>query len=275
MQQLIYFIQKYRYFLFFLLLAFVSLFFTINNTNFHKSKFISSANRITGGLYEKSSQFSEYLHLKKYNKELIIENTLLRNKLEQLLTSLDSTVNTLIIDSIKFKQKYQYTKAKIIKNEYHKPNNYLLINRGTQQGITTEMAVINSNGIVGIIDQSTTGYARVQSILNTSSRINARIKNNFYFGTLKWNGRDYNTVQLEDIPRQATIKIGDTIVTGGKSTIFPEGILIGTVKDIRNTNSFNAIDIQLFNDMSNIGYVYVVKNLDKLEINALENPVNE
>lgn len=275
MQQLIYFIQKYRYFLFFLLLSFISLFFTINNTNFHKSKFISSANRITGGLYEKSSQFSEYLHLKKYNEELITENVLLRNKLEQLLASLDSTVNTIIIDSTKFKQKYQYTKAKIVKNEYHKPNNYLLINRGTQQGITTEMAVINSKGIIGIIDQSSTGYARVQSILNTSSRINARIKHNFYFGTLKWNGTDYNTVQLEDIPRQATIKVGDTIVTGGKSTIFPEGILIGTVKKIRNATSFNSIDIQLFNDMSNIGYVYVVKNLEKTEINTLENLVNE
>ena len=134
------------------------------------------------------------------------------------------------------------------------------------------MAVINSKGIIGVTEKSSSNYARVQSILNSNSKINARLKNSTHFGTLTWNGKDYNTVQLEDIPRQAILKVGDTIITGGKSTIFPEGILIGTIKNIDNKN---ILDIRLFNDMSSLGYVYVVTHLDKEEINKLNNSSNE
>jgi len=275
MEQIIYFFQKYKYFLFFLLLASISLFLTINNTRFHKSKFISSANEITGGFYEKTSQFSNYLNLRMYNNELILENATLKNQLEFLQSKKDSITHFIVVDSMQFHQKYSYSGAKIIKNQYHQKNNYITINKGENQGVTKEMAVMNSKGIVGIIDQTSKNYARVQSILNSNSKINARLKNSFHYGTLKWNGKDYNTVQLEDVPRQTSVTIGDTIITGGRSTIFPEGIAIGVVKKVNNSTSTNTIDIQLFNDMSNIGYVYIVKSLDKIEVNILEKTVNE
>ncbi|MBL4905172.1 MAG: rod shape-determining protein MreC [Flavobacteriaceae bacterium] len=275
MQQLIYFIQKYKYFLFFLLLEFVALFITINNTNFHKSKFISSANEITGGLYEKATQLSDYFSVKAQNEALIFENTSLKNQLEFLNSKTDTVLNHLVVDSLKFNQKYVYTSAKIIKNNYHKKNNYITINVGSEQGVLKEMAVINNKGIIGITDQTSYNYARVQSILNSNSKINARLKNSTHFGTLTWDGKEYNTVQLTDIPRQAILKIGDTIITGGKSTIFPEGILIGLVKKINDTNSISTIDIELFNDMSNLSNVYIVKSLDKTEIESLEKTENE
>ncbi len=273
MQQVIYFLQKYKYFLFFLLLEFVAIAFTINNNTFHKSKFISSANDITGGFYDTSSRLTDYLNLNVQNKELIEENVRLKNKLQLIESFIDSTITETTIDTVKYHQRYTYSKAKITRNNYINPNNFILINRGTNQNVTSEMAVINSKGIIGIIDDSGNNHSRVQSILNTNSKINARLKNSYHFGTLIWNSIDYNTVQLVDIPRQANITIGDTIITGGKSTIFPEGIPIGTIKN--TDNSQNSIDIALFNDMSNLGYVYVIKSLDKEEINSLENTSNE
>jgi rod shape-determining protein MreC len=138
------------------------------------------------------------------------------------------------------------------------------------------MAVMNSKGIIGITDNVTNNYARVQSILNKNSKINARLKNSNHFGSLEWDGENYNIVQLMDIPRQAILKIGDTIETGGKSTIFPGGIPIGTISEINKGNTVdNKIHIKLFNDMSNLGFVYVVKNLHKEEIRSLENNSNE
>jgi rod shape-determining protein MreC len=275
MQQLIYFFQKYRYFLFFVLLEFIALFLIINNNTFHKSKFISSANGVTGGLYENFSKLSDYFNLKTQNEELASENEKLKNLLEKYNTMQDSTINGIVIDSLKFNQKYTYTKAKIIRYSFHLPNNYLTINKGSSQGIEKEMAVINSKGIIGITENSNSNYTRVQSILNSNSKINARLKNNTHFGSLEWNGKDYKTIQLHDIPRQAIIKVGDTIITDGKSTIFPEGILIGTIKSIDTKNNKNLIDVQLFNDMSSLGHVYIVTHLDKKEINALNNPTNE
>ena len=92
-----------------------------------------------------------------------------------------------------------------------------------------------------------------------------------HYGSLSWNNKDYNTVQLLDLAIQANIKIGDTIVTGGKSTIFPEGIPVGTIKDFKTkNNNYDFINISLFNDMSSIGFVEIILNLDKEEIKELE-----
>lgn len=270
MQQLIYFFQKFKYFLFFLLLAFISLGLTFNNLNFHKSKFVNSANSLTGGIYSTTSNINEYWGLKFQNKLLAEENTLLKNQLEKKHTT-SFISDSSVIDTINYMQKFTYTSAKIINNNYSKDFNFLTIDKGEEQGIKQEMAVVNSKGIIGITDNSSRSYARVQSILNRNSKINARLKNSNYFGSLGWDGVNYNIVQLSDLPRQAPLEIGDTIETGGKSTIFPEGILIGTISKINKGNTAdNKVDVTLFNDMSNLGYVSVIKNLHKVEINTLE-----
>lgn len=270
MQQLIYFFQKFKYFLFFLLLAFISLALTFNNLEFHKSKFVNSANFFTGGLYSQATNISEYWGLRSENKLLAEENTRLQN----LLGNKNSIVfipDSIVIDSTKYHQKYTFTTAKIINNNYAKNFNFLTIDKGENQGIQREMAVVNSLGIIGFTDNSSADYARVQSILNRNSKINARLKNSNYFGTLGWDGLNYNIVQLSDVARQAPLRIGDTIETGGMSTIFPEGILIGTIIKINKGNTAdNKVDVKLFNDMSNLGFVYVIKNLDKEEIRLLE-----
>jgi len=257
------------------LLDFIALSLIFNNLNFHKSKFVNSANNITGGLYKTLSNSTEYLHLRSENKILSEENTGLKNRLEKKNTERLMSDSTLV-DSIKYLQKYTYTNVKIINNNYSKPFNFLTINKGKSQKIDKEMAVINSKGIIGITEKTSNNYTRVQSILSKNSNINARIKGHTFYGTLKWDGIHYNTVQLHDVERQAPIKIGDTVETGGKSTIFPEGILIGTILKLNPGNTAdNKIDVKLFNDMSNLRYVYVVKNLDKEEILSLENTNNE
>jgi rod shape-determining protein MreC len=275
MQQIIYFFQKFKYFLFFLFLECIALTLTFNNLNFHKSKFVNSANSVTGIFYTTLSNSMEYLSLKSKNQSLQEENTQLKNDLEK--NKLFFSTDISVLDTVKYHQKYTYTEAKIINNNYSKPHNFLTINRGLNEGIIKEMGVINRRGIIGITENVSNNYTRVQSILNKNSNINARLKGNTaYFGTLKWNSIDYNTVQLHDIPRQAPLKIGDTIETGGKSTIFPEGIPIGTVSKINKRNTANSkINVTLFNDMSNLENVYVVKNLHKQEIQLLENNSNE
>ena len=112
------------------------------------------------------------------------------------------------------------------------------------------------------------------SILNENSKINVKLLNSLYFGTLEWDGNDYNVLQLIDLPIQANIKKGDTLITGGKSTIFPEGIPVGTILDFsQENNSYKLINIQLFNDMSAIGPVTIINNFDKEEINTLEDRI--
>ncbi len=276
MQQIVYFLKKFRYFLLFLTLEILALYFTVQHHSYHKSKFVNSANFISGGFYYKISSISDFYHLKGENKLLIEENTRLKNLLEKKPIS-NNFGGFSIIDSSLYSQKYEYTAAKIINNNYTKRNNFLTLNKGNNHGVIADMGVINSNGIIGVVKNISSNYSTVLSILNKSSKINVRLKNSNHFGTLIWDGKDYNVLQITDIPRQAEIKITDTIITGGKSVIFPEGIPVGVIKDFKfENNQYQQINISLFNDMSAIGYVQVVKNLEKKEqLNLEQKVVNE
>jgi rod shape-determining protein MreC len=139
------------------------------------------------------------------------------------------------------------------------------------------MGVINSSGIIGIVDKTSKNYATVISILNVKSQINAKIKKSNHFGSLVWNGKSTGFVQLIDVPRLASVRKGDTIVTGGQSVIFPENIGVGTINNIYvdNKTNYYTLNIKLFNDMTNLGHVYIIKSKDREEILNLEKKENE
>ena len=270
MQQLIYFIKKFRYFLLFISLEILAIFFTIQFHSFHKSKFINSANFVSGGIYNKVLSIGEYMDLKSENILLNDENARLKNLLEKkrIITTVEEIT---VDDSLRYFQQYKYSTAKIIKNNYTKRNNFITLNKGRKSGISTDLGVVNSKGIIGVTKDVSSNYATVLSILNSNSKVNVRLKNSDHFGTMIWNGTDYSITQLTDIERQAEFEIGDTIITGGKSAIFPEGIPVGTIKDfIFSNNQYGIINVLLFNDMSAIRNVHVIKNLQKNEQLDLE-----
>ena len=272
MQQIINFIIRNKNFLLFLFLFVVSLSLTIQSHSYHRSKFISSANFLSGGLYNSVNNISQYFGLRNENEALIEENIRLRNLLTQQNKYLKDTIG---IDTTLYPVTFKFTPASIIKNSYSSTNNSLLVDKGENQGINEDYGVITSSGLVGIIDNTSNNYSRVISILNSNSRINAEIKKSGHFGTLYWNGGSPEIVQLQDVPKIAPIEVGDTIITGGRSIIFPKGILIGTVVNFKldNAEDFYEIDLKLFNDMTKIGHVYIIENLKAKEILNLEQTI--
>ncbi|MDO9037504.1 MAG: rod shape-determining protein MreC [Lutibacter sp.] len=276
MRQIIYFIKKFRYFLLFIVLETLAFIVIVQDRSYHQSKFVNSANAITGGFYNKANSVSAFFHLKKDNQLLSEENARLKNLLDAKENKFDLDSFT-VKDTSQYFQKYDYSVAKVINNNFTKRNNFLTINKGAKYGLAPDLGVINSKGIIGVIKNVSSNYANVLSILNTNSKINVRLKNSNHFGTLVWDGKDYNITQIIDIPRQALVKAGDTIITGGKSAIFPEGIAVGVVKDFKyEQNKYQIINVMLFNDMSAIGEVQIVKNLHKDEqINIEQSVVNE
>jgi len=274
MQQIFNFLIRNKNSILFLFLFVVSVFLTIQNHSFHKSRFVSSANSITGGVYSWSSNINTYLHLDEYNERLLEEN----NKLRNIISNINDSISVeKQLDSTSFEGDYLFRTARVINNNFAKIDNYLTLNRGENSGIKQEYGVITSQGIVGIVDRVNNEYSRVISILNSRSRINAQLSNTNHFGSLVWDGKNPNIVQLIDVPRQAPLKKGDTIITGGRSLIFPEGLPIGSIKDftLDQTQSYYTINIKLFNDMTNIGYVYVIENVNKDAIEELQDTTNE
>ncbi|GMN09961.1 rod shape-determining protein MreC [Croceitalea sp. MTPC9] len=268
MQRIINFILSNRNAFLYAFLLLISLILTFRSHSYHQSKAFNSSKWLTGSIYRTSNNVTSYFNLKKENNSLVDENKRLREQLFNLKiensVNLDNTAN------------FEVVNGKIIKNSFSSPRNYLTIDKGEKHGISQDMGVITTKGILGIVENTSTKYSTVQSILNTKSNINAKIKNTAYFGSLVWNANDYNTVQLVDIPRLVPVKIGDTIVTGAMSSIFPENIPIGYIKEfnLNDAQSFYNIDIQLFNDMANIKNVYIISNRNREEIIELETKTN-
>lgn len=266
MQQIINFLIRYKIFLLYLFLLFISFIFTFQSHSYHQSKFLNSSNYITGSIYTFSDNITSYFGLREENNRLVEENKRLRDRLFNNVLLPSSTIDSTSID-------YEVTRGRVINNSYADQRNYITINKGKNDRIAQDMGVITDKGILGIVENTSNNFATVQSILSDKSTINAKIKNSNHFGSLVWeNTTDYNVVQLIDIPRLVPLTIGDTIVTGAMSSIFPENIPIGTIKsfDLDNSKSFYFINVELFNDMTNIGNVYIIRNLHRKEVLELE-----
>lgn len=264
MQQIINFLIRYKTFLLYLLLLLISFVFTLQSHSYHQSKFLNSSNYFTGSLYQLSDNITSYFELGEENQKLLKENELLRHQLyNQETYAVEQDTNQL---------SYKVVSARVVKNSFTNQRNYITINKGTKDSIEQDMGIITDNGILGIVENTSNGFASVQSILNEKSRINAKIKNSNHFGSLIWDMKKYSTVQLTDIPRLAPLSIGDTIVTGAMSSIFPENIPIGTISrfDLDSSKSFYFIDVALFTDMTNVKNVYVITDLNRDEILELE-----
>lgn len=258
----------------FVLLELFSFLLLIQNNNYHNYSIISSSSQITGNIYSAYSSVSQYFSLRQANDDLAKENAKFKSMSAESFISYTDTFN-LYKDSARH-QKYIYIPAQVINNSVNKQDNYLTLDKGAKHGITTDMAVINSEGVVGVIKNVSDNFATVISVLNSNLKVSTRIKRNNFFGALSWNGRSPKRAKLNDIPIHVKLNKGDTLVTSGYSTIFPSGIMVGFISEFEQSegSNFYEIDVDLVTEFQNLSKIYIVKNLLQNEQNELENKVN-
>ena len=273
MRNLVLFFIKYNAFFVFILLEIISLYLVVNNNEKQNQVFVSSANQMTGSFYERYDKIVSYWNLGDVNAELANDN---KRLMEQLPNAyFDDNVDTVEVVDTQYLQQYEYIPAKVVNNSVNRYNNYLTLNRGKSHGIKSNTGVITNNGIVGVVQKVSTNYAGVMSILHHNTRISAKLKSSDYFGSLVWKKNDARYMYLDAIPKHAELEKGDTIITSGFSTMFPEGIMIGTVSKAKiiDGSNFYEIKVRLSSDMNNLNHVFVVNNLLKEEQEALEEAV--
>jgi rod shape-determining protein MreC len=270
MRNLWIFISKYNAFFLFLIFEVSSLVIYIKYNSFQRSVFINSSNEVTGGLYARVSEFYGYLSLKDVNDSLAHENGRLRNQLKSSFY-IDTVTKHKVTDTV-YKQQYEYIVAKVINNSVNHNNNYITINRGSNQGITKGMGVICNLGIVGKVVFVSAHYAVVQSLLHKDSQFSAMLANNKEIGYIEW-GDDLNPHKglLKDVSNNALPKLGEAVVTSGYS-LFPEGIPIGNISSLHTKAGglLLNMDVALAVDFSKLQYVDVVNNKFATEQSGLE-----
>lgn len=271
MRNLIVFIWKNYFFFLFLSLETSSVYLIVQNNSFQKAGFISSTNNVTGTIFLAYNDVNQYLHLTATNKELANENAMLRQNAisSRRKLSIDST----LVDDVMYKQRYVYISAKVVNNSTNRRSNYLTLNVGSKQGIKADMAVISSSGVVGIIKDVSENFCSAMSLLHKDTKISSKIKKEGSFGPLYWEGEDFRYATLGDIPTHVRLIKGDTIITSAYSSIFPEGISVGTVDSFEKKSGeyFYTVKVKLSTEFKKLDYVYIIKNIEKQEQDQLEN----
>jgi rod shape-determining protein MreC len=251
----------------FIILEVIAFTLIAKNNSFHKAKILHMKHVILGNLSRKYNNYSSYLSLVKENRALVAENLKLYNLLpEQYYNPLVSSRK----DTSRSKQ-FTLISARVTNNSINKQFNFITINKGRLAGVKPDMAVICDEGIVGVVKEVTDNYASVISVLNREFFPSAKIKKNGYFGPVEWPGVRYNEVYLKEIPLHAGVEIGDTIVTSEYASVFPEGIMVGTVKEFEPEEGlFLRITVSLSTDFKKLSNVWIFENKKREEKLKLE-----
>lgn len=270
MKNLLNFIYKHNFFFVFLLMEVFCILILVKNNGYQGSSILNSSNAVSAKIYKVSANAKEYLLLQEENERLAKENVFLLNHIKMGYMAIP--LKTFTKRDTLYKQYYQFMSAKAINNTVNRRNNYLTLNIGSDQGVEHDMAVINSNGIVGIVKDVSENFSSVMSILHKDVRVNCQLKKDGINGSLLWDGTDYNFCNLINIPTHARLKKGDTVLTSNLSGIFPEGIMVGFVDSYerRQNESFYTVKVRLSADMKKINHVSVIKFNYKAEKDSLE-----
>ena len=260
MKKLFDILKRYDYLLVFVLLVSLSLLLMARTTYYQSSRLAVWTASVVGNWYRGVDGISGYFGLKAENDRLAEENARLRARLAESYISYSDSVFS-VHDTV-FRQRYTYTEARVMKNSWNQQNNYIMIGKGTDQGIKPDMAVISPDGIVGVVMSASRHFATVMPVLHSDSRNSVKVLRTGISGSLVWDGKDYRYAQVIDIPTTHQFNEGDTIVTSGLAGDFPEGIPVGYVESAETLkgSGFYKVRIRLATDFNKLDHVYVVDN---------------
>ncbi len=265
MRNLFEFLAKYNHWMLFVLLEVASAVLLFRFNNYQGSVWFSSANAVTGMVYEWESAVVSYFSMAKANRELTLRNFYLERQINQLSRLYAEKTGDTIAwrnEVRQVMQNYSLTPAKVVSNSLDRVENLITINKGRADGVEKDMGVACGNGIVGVVYMASDHYAIVIPVLNTSSRISCSIRNRGYFGYLRWYGGDPSVAYVEDIPRHARFNRGEWVETSGYSSIFPAGVLVGKITNVYNSRDGLSyrLKVQLATDFGNLRDVCVISD---------------
>lgn len=265
-------LYKHLHWVVFIALEIICFVLLFSYNNFQSSVYLSTANEVTARLLKGRDKVTRYFGLAEKNHVLSEQNAQLQQRIVELEMlnaqyHLDSLAKTETIQRI-YRTGYHITPAQVIDKSVNKTDNYFTLDRGTSDGVAPDMGVMGVDGVVGVVFKCTEHYSLVMTLLNSNNSISCKVSGNNDIGYLQWQGGDPRYATLHDLPRYSNVTVGDTIVTSGNSSFFPEGIMVGTVEEKHHTTDglYMNLKVLLSTQFVNLEHVFVVSKMDTEEI---------
>ncbi|MBR3859002.1 MAG: rod shape-determining protein MreC [Bacteroidaceae bacterium] len=280
MNSIFQFLYKHLHWIVFIVLEIICFVLLFSYNSFQGSVYLSTAGNVTARMLNGKDKVTTYFGLAEKNRALAEQNALLQQRiveLEMLFTEhqLDSLSRAEAITRI-HRAGYHISPAQVIAKSVNKTDNYLTIDRGTADGVEPDMGVIGIDGVVGTVFKCTEHYSLVMPLLNSDSYTSCKVLGSKDIGILQWNGGDARYAMLYDLPRYSDVKVGDTIVTSGNSSFFPEGVMVGRVEEAYPSTDglYMTLKIQLSTQFSKLEHVFIMRKMDADELSALKELLN-
>lgn len=282
MRNIFLFIRRYFHFLVFLVLQGICIYFIGHYSNYHSAAFGNIRNQLTGRFNTQYGKVTSYFNLAQTNEDLARANEILLNRLPANFESSDTarynSADSLSSDTVRWVRRYSYQKVNVVSNSVSVQNNFLVLSKGTRQGVRRGMGIVDPKlGVVGITTEVSPDYAVVMSLLHRDSRISGKLLKSGETGTLTWDGKEPNVVTLTNIPKSAKIAKGDTVITSGFSTAFPRGMYIGKVMAVYTEKGSNSYKLKLRTsaDFNDLAYVFIIDDARQEELNRILEQINK
>lgn len=250
----------------FILLEGASLYILMANSTVQQSWFGRGFNNIKAALWSGPDHLISYFSLRRENDNLVRDNLELTRQLESIRRAA-SDRNWVWTP---LRSRFEYLDANIVTMTSGSQHNYMIIDRGRRDGVEPDDGLITANGVVGVVQSVSEGYAYAVSYANVEMVVSAKAGREGSVGSLRWSGYSSGDSFLDGIPLHCPVETGDTVYTSGFSSMFPPDIPLGTVEE-KNTRggSSASFKIKLFEDFSSLHHVMVVRNPDRRQIEGL------
>lgn len=259
----------------FLLLEGVCFLLISQNGIIQQYRGILAIRRVQAFFWEKAEARRYRLSLVRVNDSLAADNRFLLERIGRLESRTGGWPGSGISDSSGHSGSapFEFIPARVIRNETDRQHNVLLLDKGSADGIEPDMGVITPKGIVGYVDAVSEHFCRVISLLDIDHGYSAVIRSCGTFAPMRWDGKDYRTAILDEIPVHTVFSPGDTVVSSGYSTLFPPGLPLGTVSASRLVDGISyQATVTLFEDFRKLRFVYLVRNAGRRELDSLYEP---
>lgn len=249
-------------FIFYMILSCMLLF---DRNPYQHHVYMSSAGRVASSVYGQANAVSSYFDLRDINEDLHRRNADLEAEVIGLRNLLRNYTDSVYADTVATfgpLQPFKFTIAHVINNSISRSDNYITIDKGSLDGIDQDMGVVDQNGVVGVVNLTGPHSARILSLLNKHFSLSCRIKGSDPFGSLEWDGTDYRHALLKELPKHMVFESGDTVVTSGYSSTFPENVPVGIVEglDPNSNDNFYTLRVRLLTDFARLSTVRIVDN---------------
>jgi len=208
--------------------------------------------------------------IRQQNANLEAENAHLQAQivtLQQQLTEYE--ILAALLDFARAHPEHQYLGATVIGRDISPFLHYVIINRGSDDGLRRGMPIVTQNGLAGRVSQVTAKSARIQLITDPSVKVNVRIQPSRSEAILT--GSITGEVSLEQIPQNAKVNPGNLILTSGLGGNYPPNIIVGQVTSVKSQEYalFQSASVQPVSDFSELEIVLVIINFNPIEIEPL------